>query len=128
MRALFAFAVVGLVLSALPAQAVTPAPTPQVNTACDGITVGTTKMDTDQKNIIACLKTDVGTQVWKSMSSSSDSSPKGTLCGFAVQAGLNVFSSMSPCNGQNIVGPGGGLSCPPGYSPIFSGAAFCVQN
>ena len=43
------------------------------DTSCE--IVGTTTLDADQKNIIACLNNDTGATVWKQMTRSEDAAP-----------------------------------------------------
>lgn len=58
-------------------------------TSCSEMDVGTTHIDDNNQNIVACLlDTDKKTKVWKSMTSSGG----GGMCGFLVLAALGSYA------------------------------------
>ncbi len=68
-----------------------------LGTSCSNVTLGTTKMDTDGLNIVACLcntqaNCAAGDQVWKAMSSNKD-----------IKCASGVLSGIS--NGQPVCTP-----------------------
>jgi hypothetical protein len=111
--------VIGLALALsvapLAARADAPHTTPLIGTPCDATQVGMTRMDTDQKNIIACLKTDSGNSVWKAMSGASSS---GRQCSASL-GGL-----WSPYNEGGEVGLPGNFASE--ETCVFSDGTFCA--
>jgi hypothetical protein len=98
------------------AQAATCDPNNPVGTVCLELpcaTLGSTKLDGDSKNILACLKNNSGGLVWKSMSAG------GPPPGLIYQAGM--YTTGGGCVGTNgCRWPNpltGGCSCPSGYTP-----------
>ncbi len=100
---ILALSLCGLVLLAAPqARAEICNPSPG-GAACLGsgcTQLGATTMDSDQKNLVACLKDDSGNQVWKGMS--------GTV-------------SKRSCIQNSFTSNVGGVS---GYYPVPDGAVF----
>jgi hypothetical protein len=134
-----------------------PAPggTPCLGSECTQL--GVTTMDSDQKNLVACLKNDAGALVWKAMSGGSGGAcytdyslapglPVGSPCtvsGFTVKGFLGDWGYCIAAAGNFYAGgmrpPGAGGTSPipgPGkcsggfvnYGTINGLAYLCCQN
>lgn len=88
---------------------------------CQISELGSTRMSTNQEDILACLKSGAG-YVWKSFVDGGRP-VRGTVCGLYIQDGGAV---SGPCQGHNP-----NVSCPPGFIRVRGGTsdpdvvAFC---